>query len=297
MTWVVWRQQRLQILITLGLVLVIAAALVYVRADALTLLPDRAAVSDKYNQFMEYFVLVMLALPALLGMFTGAPLFAREIEQGTHVFGLTQLVSRRRWLVTKVAVAGGSLVLPMLLLGLVAAWALEPLSFVNRGQMAQTMFETQGLTVGAYSLAAFAIGATAGLVLRNTLAAMVLTLVVYGALVMGVANGVRPGYAEPSRFQGPYGVAMSLEPRGSWTVDSGYLDAAGNEVPLSPLDCSRGPEPMAVCMTGKGVVARYNDAHLPERFWQFQLTEFALFLTLSGAVFTVGLWASRRRLT
>jgi hypothetical protein len=296
MIWVAWRQQRAQILLTLGLVVVLAVVLAFIRADVVSLLPDKAVVSDKYNQFLSNFVLVMLALPVLLGMFAGAPLFAREIEQGTHIFGLTQSVSRRRWLVTKVAVAGGSLTISMMLLGLVIAWALEPMSFVVSGRITHVMFETQGVTVGAYSLIAFAVGATAGLVLRNTLAAMVVTLAVYTVLLLSVANGVRPEYAEPTHFTGPAGETR-LHPMESWLVGHGYLDAQGNVVPLSPGDCASGPETVADCMSQKGIVAQYSDAHLAGQFWRFQLTELALFLTLSAGVFAAGMWAARRRLT
>src|SRR5919108_501390 len=42
-----------------------------------------------------------MALPALLGIFWGAPLVAREVEQGTHLFVWTQGISRVRWLGSK----------------------------------------------------------------------------------------------------------------------------------------------------------------------------------------------------
>jgi hypothetical protein len=297
MIWVTWRQQRVQILATLGVVVVVSVFLVFVRADVVSLLPDMQVVSDKYNQFLQYFVLAMLVLPALLGMFAGAPLFAREIEQGTHIFGLTQSISRRRWLMTKFGMAGGSLAIMMFVLGLVAAWALEPVSFVMSGRMAATMFETQGLTVGVYSLMAFALGATAGLLLRNTLAAMVATLVLYTLLVMTVANEVRPYYATPTHYAGEVGESKRMEPPGSLTVTYGYVDANGKELDFSAVDCAREMRTMDDCMREAGVTGSYSDVHLPNQFWRFQITEMVLFLVLSGGVFAIGLAVSRRRLT
>jgi hypothetical protein len=164
------------------------------------------------------------------------------------------------------------------------------------GRMAATMFETQGLTVGAYSLMAFALGATAGLLLRNTLAAMVVTLVLYMLLVMTVANEVRPHYATPTHFEGPLGESSKLEPMGSLAVRFGYVDANGKEVTYSYVDCARSPLPTVQCMREKGIAGSYSDVHLPSQFWRFQLTELALFLILSGGVFAVGLGVSRRRL-
>jgi ABC-type transport system involved in multi-copper enzyme maturation permease subunit len=38
----------------------------------------------------------LLPIPALLGMFWGAPLIARELESGTYRLAWTQSVTRRR---------------------------------------------------------------------------------------------------------------------------------------------------------------------------------------------------------
>ena len=49
---------------------------------------------------------LMLAVPALLGIFWGAPLVARELETGTYRLAWTQSVTRTRWLAVKVALVG-----------------------------------------------------------------------------------------------------------------------------------------------------------------------------------------------
>ena len=296
MIWVTWRQQRVQILATAVLTVVAAVVLVFVHADVVSLLPDRTAVNEKYGDFLQYYVFAMLVLPVLLGMFTGAPLFAREIEQGTHVFGLSQSIGRARWVATKLAVAGGSLALSMFSLGLVAAWALAPASFVLSGRLNETNFETQGLVVGGYALVAFVVGAVAGLFLRATLAAMVVTLAVYVALVFTVANGVRPHYAEPTVFTGPVGGHVEIDPE-AWVTEYGYRDANGNDLPYSYLDCARQPGDQAACMRAKGIATAYSAAHLPSRFWRFQFTELAVLLVLAGGVLAAGGQAARRRLT
>ncbi|MFC0105186.1 ABC transporter permease [Kibdelosporangium aridum] len=297
MIWVTWRQQRLQILAVFGIVAVISAVLVYVRSQAAALLPDVALVSDTYNIFLQYFVLLLMALPALLGMFFGAPLFAREIEQGTHVFGLTQSVGRTRWIVTKAAMAGGSLGLAMLILGLVAAWALKPVNFVMQGRLATGLFESQGVVVAGYAVMAFAVGATAGLVLRNTLAAMVITLILYTLVVMTVSNNIRKSYAEPEYFQQPIGARGGrMEPMESWLVDYGYVAADGTRVSTEPSFCNR-EEDRIGCLQAKGFVASFTRAHLPDQFWRFQVTELGLFLVLSAGVLGAGAVAARRRLT
>ena len=48
----------------------------------------------------------MLALPALIGLFWGAPLIARELEAGTHRLVWNQSVTRGRWLAVKLGLIG-----------------------------------------------------------------------------------------------------------------------------------------------------------------------------------------------
>jgi hypothetical protein len=297
MIWVAWRQQRVQILATAGIVVLLSAILVYIRIDATGLQPNLAAISDKYNQFLNYFVLAMLTLPPLLGMFAGAPLFAREIEQRTHIFGLTQSVSRKRWLATKLVMAGGSFAVSMTILGLVTAWALQPVNFVMSGRLTPPLFEIQGVTVGAYAMLAFTIGATAGLLLRTTLPAMVITLVLYVGLLIVVANGIRPGYAEPVVLKAPAEAGSMIGQMDAWVVGYGYLDENGNEAPTSASRCSSGPGTFNDCMSSKVITGSYSRVHPGERFWRFQFTEAGLFVLLSAGLLGLGAWAARRRLT
>src|SRR5215469_14545296 len=50
---------------------------------------------------------VVIAAPALVGIFWGAPLIARELETGTYRLAWTQTVTRRRWLAVKLGIMGG----------------------------------------------------------------------------------------------------------------------------------------------------------------------------------------------
>jgi hypothetical protein len=49
--------------------------------------------------------LIAAFVPALLGLILGVPLFAREREEDTIAFALTQSTSRRRWVLTKLSCA------------------------------------------------------------------------------------------------------------------------------------------------------------------------------------------------
>ena len=49
---------------------------------------------------------VVLVLPALIGIFWGAPLIARELDAGTHRLVWNQSVTRTRWLAVKLGLVG-----------------------------------------------------------------------------------------------------------------------------------------------------------------------------------------------
>ncbi|HEX6339462.1 ABC transporter permease subunit [Umezawaea sp.] len=287
MTWVAWRQQRLLTLVSLGIVAVVAAGMAWLWADVASVMPmDLAGLDLRYDEFLQYVPMVMLVLPVLLGMFAGAPVFARELEQGTHVFGLTQSIGRTRWWTTKVLVAGVPVTVAMTLLGLLNAKALGPLSTLMTSRLQTPMFESQGLVLGAYTAFAFALGATAGLLVRSTLASMAITIAGYLALLVVVGNAARPHYATPE-----FAPSGAGEP-GAWRVEIGYQDARGNPMDFSPGEC--GLESLPVCMTQHGVAGQFTRFHPAERFWDFQLLESGIVVLAVAALLGVGAWAVRR---
>ena len=56
---------------------------------------------SNYNAAFHLTQLLVIAAPALIGMFWGAPLIGRELETGTHQFAWNQTVTRSRWLAVK----------------------------------------------------------------------------------------------------------------------------------------------------------------------------------------------------
>ena len=49
---------------------------------------------------------IILLVPAVIGLFWGAPLIARELETGTSAVAWNQSVTRTRWLAAKLAAGG-----------------------------------------------------------------------------------------------------------------------------------------------------------------------------------------------
>lgn len=310
MIWLAWRQQRLTVFAAVGLGAAALAGMLALRFAAMSYMDDHGISGcatagpgcdfNVMNEFAEAFrgfqlpiILLMFALPPLVGAFTGGPLFAREIERGTHIFALTQSVGRTRWWAAKVAVGLLPVLAVTLLLGLTGSWALEPLSYVTSSPIRTPGFETQGTVVAAYTVLAFAVGSTAGLLLRNTLGAMVATILLYIVLLVAVGSFARPEYAEPvlttesveDVYDSPAG---KLD---AWQVGYGYLDAAGKKVEFQVTPNCGEPKD---CMRNQGIASMYTETHPVDRFWRFQLIESAMFAGLAALMIAGGAWAVRR---
>jgi hypothetical protein len=140
---------------------------------------------------------LVLAIPALIGMFWGAPLIAHELETGTFRLAWTQSVSRLRWLFVKLGLVGLASFLAAALLSLMATWWYSPLDKANQDRFGLSSFSLHGFVPGGYAVFAFALAATVGLLLRRTLPAMAITLVGFIATRLVVTFWIRPHYMSP----------------------------------------------------------------------------------------------------
>src|SRR4029450_7813836 len=204
MAWVTWRQHRHQLLIALAVLVGLALAGVgsglpmraaYHREALSQCLPSgtRSGCDIIVRHFQSEFgglgdaARYLIVLPALVGLFVGAPLLARELEHGTHRFAWTQSITRRRWLLSKELLIALAVTLRGLVLSAVVTWWRQPFDGLE-GRMSPSGFEIQGLVVPAYAVFALALGVLAGAALRRSLAAMSLTLVAFVAVRLAVAK-------------------------------------------------------------------------------------------------------------
>jgi ABC-type transport system involved in multi-copper enzyme maturation permease subunit len=116
MTYVVWRLHRNQVYVAGGALVALAVVLLIGKGqlgkDAVTVL-----------------VYATIVVPVLFGLFWGAPLLAKEFEDGTHSLVWTQGVTRRRWLRSNVT---GVLLIAVVwsaaLTALITWWSLPEIS-------------------------------------------------------------------------------------------------------------------------------------------------------------------------
>ncbi|MGH3201525.1 MAG: hypothetical protein ACRDOA_05765 [Streptosporangiaceae bacterium] len=152
------------------------------------------------DSFLQSFVRVLLvAAPALIGMFWGAPLIAREFETGTFRLAWTQDVAPTRWLAIKLGMVGLASVAAAGLLSIMVTWWSSPIDKALLDQWA--MFTQRDITPIGYAAFAFALGVTAGMLIRRTVPAMAITLAVFAAVQVVMPLWIRPHLITPVHRQ------------------------------------------------------------------------------------------------
>ena len=279
MIWLTWRQLRVQTAAVYGalLLLVIALAITGPRiaglySEDLETFLERVWTQSADRLLYYVGVGVVYVLPAVIGAFWGAPLIARELEAGTHRLVWTQSVTRNRWLATKlgfgllVAVGASALV------SLAVTWWCVPIDkainaghgegFFNLSRIVPPLFPGRGIAPIGYAAFAFVLGATLGALLRRTVPAMAVTLVLYVALQIALPFWIRPHLVTPEQSTVPitaenlHGIRASgpdapiseldvgYDSAGGWELDTRTVDGDGRTVTAFPdwvVDCLPGP--------------------------------------------------------
>jgi hypothetical protein len=264
-----WRQFRAQAMVGIAGLVVVGIVLV-ATGPHLVNFYDRALAACKasggassachnnipnFDQTLQKATSVLiLVVPALIGMFWGAPLIAHELESGTFRLAWTQSVSRRRWLLVKLALVGGASMLTAGLLSLMVTWWLSPIDKADPSRFSPSNFALHGFVPAGYALFAFALAATVGLLFRRTLPAMAVTLVGFIGARLAVTYWIRPHFMSPVtaslplspdnaglEFAGPGAAgAISVNAQApkipnAWVTGSSIVDNAGQSPTSSYL--------------------------------------------------------------
>jgi len=290
------------------------------------LLPDGA---NAYVILYFLSVLIILAAPAIIGIFWGAPLIARELESGTHRLAWNQSITRTQWLAVKLTLIGLAAMAVTEALSLLQGWWAAPIgkavglggsaSIMSEGRFGIFIFPTHGITPLGYAAFGFALGVTAGLLIRRAIPAMAATLAIFAVVQFAVPLWVRPHLIPPSHTiatlatanvtpnGGPsIAVTATVIPGhpGAWITSSGAVNATGQPV-TAPAACKSaiprnlnpgGTRAWANCLASHGV--RVSASYQPvSHYWPLQLAETGLFLALALALAWYCFWRLNRRLT
>ncbi|MFF5371816.1 transporter [Streptomyces sp. NPDC013187] len=336
MIWLTWRQFRTQAAVVFAAVAALAAVLAVTGPRLADLhrtagsgLVDQVSSADQSLYYTG--LLVVLAVPAVIGMFWGAPLISRELETGTHYLAWNQGVTRIRWLTTKLGLGAAASMTAAGLTSLAVSWWSSPIDrAVNGGGATDTYFPrldpvafaARGVVPMAHAAFAFALGVALGLVIRRTLPAMATTFALYVAVQVVVPMWIRPHLAAPDRTTVPIeadGAPISVQDEagqiiahldevpGAWVTSQQTLNAAGQPapVPSSFPDClhtESGPPTLQQferCITDLGALGYQQQVtYQPAgNFWALQWAETGLHLGLALALAGFCAWWIRRRVT
>jgi hypothetical protein len=319
MTWLVWRQRRAE---ALAAALVLAILTIVVMPTALHLdqvvgqmrqggclgrAPgtDCASAIDAFNatsRTLSGLLPLLNLLPCLAGVFIGAPLVAREIEDGTWRLAWSQGVTRRGWLRGQLIGTLAVTALSAALFTAVLTWWLSPVDYVN-GRFTDNGFDFYGIVPLAWALLAFAIGLLAGAVARRVIPAMAVTLLGYAAIRLPVEFLLRPRYLPPARQWGVPFTGGSPLPRDAWWLGQDVVAPDGHTIltgaqfdqvqhtAAAALHPNQAAESDYLQQLNQWLQAHgYTQAltYQPAgRFWAFQGIEAAICLTLALAAITV----------
>ena len=269
----------------------------------------------------------IVVAPAVIGIFWGAPLIAREFETGTFRVAWTQSITRARWLASKLALPSlAAMAVTEGLSLMLAGWA-APIGQAARltgsdtkfplglGPFSPLVFAAHGIAPLGYAAFGFTLGVTVGLLLRRAVPAMAFTLALFAAVQIAMPLWVRPHLFSSDHttvavasFSGPTSIGLSTfaftvdylpSQPGAWIISSGAVDAAGQPVSVIPVACrqgaANGTSDFPACMASHGI--RIAVTYVPtSRYWAIQWTETAIYLFLALALAGFCFWqVSRRR--
>lgn len=278
MIWLIWRQHRGEVfgaavvLTVLGVLLLLHGVPMYeayeqdgieacqqqmLAGDAGSCAQTLQSFESTWADLPEQFAAWLPFLPMLAGMLIGAPLLAREFEQGTWQLAWTQGVTRRRWLATKFALVLGGVGTVSVAFAAGVSWWFGPLA---SHPFTTAKFNHAVLVFPAYVIVAVAIGILAGVVVRRTIVAAAITVGGYLAVRLPVEFYLRPRYREPVTTEDPSVAAQGL------IVHDGGIGgpAPGSATTEDPI--------------------RY---HPDDRFWEFQLIETAILLGITTVLLVI----------
>jgi hypothetical protein len=236
-----------------------------------------------YHVWGETTAAVLMAVPALIGVFAGAPILGRELEAGTFRFAWTQGAGRMRWALARLALPAVTLTATAAAVSQLFGWFYYPFFATGDSAFDPQYFSLTGIAFAAWTLAAFAIGVLAGALIRKVVPAIAAGMATWAGLLLATVLYLREHYQAPLtvRGQGPPGASPWVINQW-WTGPNGGAITNENQI----IALINHPRP------GYAQWATYQPG---ARYWDFQFIESGWLLVLSLLLIAATIWLIRRR--
>ncbi len=319
MAWVTWRQHRAALG---GVAAFLGAFAVYLWLTGLQMHHAEAAYchpagspgcsmnfTGRYGETAIMVSIALQAVPALIGAFAGAPVLARELETGTFRYAWTQGFGPWRWTLAKLVALAVAVAIAAGALGVLISWYYQPYLATGNQTLGLSevtpffpgLFDLRGVAFAAWTLAAFAIGALAGMLIRRVVPAIAATLAAYAGLAFATGLFLRQHYLTPLL------TSNSNPPGSAWIISQQWQTKGGQPVSQSVLSqvlqgapqlAGKGGVPKSLNVTqylSQHGYAQWTSYQPASRFWPFQWIEGGWLLALSVLLIAVTVWLVRRR--
>jgi hypothetical protein len=316
--WLTWRQHRWTIVTSAALTAVLAVFMALTASKLGSMAAHCAAQTVRCSRqktesapsHATYLMNSVVFLPALIAVFWGVPLLAREFEQRTLPLAWSQDVSRQKWLFGKttvmVALVGA---MSAVLAGESIHLAHQYHAYTGESLFEGTQFQAGGWLPLTLALAWLAVGIAAGAATRRVLAA----IAVVGALWitrMVVMVQARGHFMTPITALHPFsgsGDARSSAARTSFpddmSLDGGsppFIDSHGGvHAARQVVDgwCSDPRSDIEACLRDHHIVGTLSKYQPANRMGTFHLLENGINLGLFVLALAVAWWCVKRTRT
>jgi hypothetical protein len=237
-----------------------------------------------YHVWGETTASFMMAVPVLIGVFAGAPILGRELEAGTFRFAWTQGAGRTRLTLARLVLPAVAVTAAAAALSQLFGWFYYPFfAFPSDSAFGPQYFGLTGIAFAAWTLAAFAIGALAGVLIRRVVPAIAAAMAVWAGLLVATILYLRPHYQTPVTVRGQSLPGGSPWPISQWwTAPNGQKITSENEIILLINHPRHG-------------YAQWSSYQPGTRYWHFQFIEGGWLLVLSLILIALTVWLVRRR--
>jgi ABC-type transport system involved in multi-copper enzyme maturation permease subunit len=339
MIWLTWRQFRAQALTVLAVLAAVTTVAVITglqmrhtySADLASCTPQGDC-NDVLNDVLSTYIgsllvaqLFVVATPALIGIFWGAPLIGREVENGTDQLAWNQSVTRTRWLAVKLIGVCGAAIATAGVLSYLLTWWAGPLDQINGDRFGAMTFSSRDVVPLAYSAFAFALGTATGLLMRRAISAMAVTLAAFVVIQILVPTAIRPHLLPSTTATFPinadtltkvHGIGRNGDfvvdglpiPQGAWLISETVVQDASGQVARMDNYSQCFPRPGLFKEPAAGdsfpqvgaCLASFNLHETvayqpPSHYWPLQWIESGIFIVVTTVLFGFCFWWIRRR--